>query len=265
MHDYQGQDKDMLIAVGIGNTSIKIGIYNGGELAASWHIGTDLRRMPDEYSVILLNLLEEAHIARSDVTEAAIWCTVPSLIATFEEVLKKNFGVAPLVVGAGIKTGIRIRMDNPREVGADRIVNAAAAHSIWAGPCIIIDMGTATTFDTVSKEGDYLGGAIAPGIMMAAEALFTRPAQLYRVQLSAPKKAIGTNTISAMQSGIIFGYTSLVEGMVVRLQSELPEKATVVATGGYASLILRETEIISAFNPDLSLIGLRILNELNKV
>ena len=254
----------MLIATGIGNTSIKLGIYDGEKLAASWHIATDLRRMPDEYSITLLSLIQAAGIAKSDIKEAALWCTVPSLISTFEEVLKKNFGISPLVIGAGIKTGIRIRMDNPREVGADRIVNAAAAHSLWNGPCIILDMGTATTFDTISGEGDYLGGAIAPGIVMAAEALFTRPAQLYRVQLAAPKKAIGTNTVSAMQSGIIFGYTSLVEGMVERLQRELPEKATVVATGGYASLILKETSIIDAYNPDLSLIGLRILNELNK-
>ena len=241
----------MLIAVGIGNTSIKLGVYDGEKLAASWHIATDPRRMPDEYSVILLSLLEAGHIGKPDITEAAMWCTVPALISTFEEVLKKNFGIAPLVIGAGIKTGIRIRM-------------ATAAHSLWAGPCIIIDMGTATTFDTVSKDGDYLGGAIAPGIMMAAEALFTRPAQLYRVQLAAPRKAIGTNTISAMQSGIIFGYTSLVEGMVERLQRELPEKATIIATGGYASFTLKETNVINAFNPDLSLIGLRILNELNK-
>jgi type III pantothenate kinase len=188
---------------------------------------------------------------------------VPSLIPTFEELLQKHFGISPLVVGAGIKTGVRIRMDNPREVGADRIVNAAAAHSLYPGTAIIVDMGTATTFDTLSKEGDYLGGAIAPGIMMAAEALFTRPAQLYRVQLAAPKKAIGTNTLSAMQSGIIFGYTSLVEGMVGRIQRELPEKARVVATGGYTSLILRETNIIDTVNPDLSLIGLRIINQLN--
>ncbi len=258
------RDKEMLIAIGIGNTSIKVGIYGGEKLEASWHIATDLRRMPDEYSITLLSLIRAAGIAKSDIKEAAIWCTVPPLISTFEEVLKKNFGISPLVVGAGIKTGIRIRMDSPKEVGADRIVNATAAHSLWNGPCIILDMGTATTFDIVSGEGDYLGGAIAPGIMMAAEALFTRPAQLYRVQLAAPKKAIGTNTVSAMQSGIIFGYTSLVEGMVRRLQSEIPEKATVVATGGYASLILKETNVIDAFNPDLSLTGLRILNELNR-
>jgi len=253
----------MLLAIGIGNTSIKLGIFEGEKLIHTWHISTDMRRMPDEYAITLFNLLEQCGISRSDIQEAAMWCTVPSLIPTFEELLQKHFQITPLVVAAGIKTGVRIRMDNPKEVGADRIVNAAAAHSLYNEPLIIVDMGTATTFDTVSREGDYLGGAIAPGIMMAAEALFTRPAQLYRVQLAAPKKAIGTNTISAMQSGIIFGYTSLVEGMVARIQRELPEKARVIATGGYASLILNETNVIDAVSPDLSLIGLEIINRLN--
>jgi type III pantothenate kinase len=254
----------MLLAIGIGNTSIKLGVFDGEKLATAWHIATDMQRTPDEYAVTLFSLLEQSIITKSDISEAAMWCTVPSLIPTFEELLQKHFQATPLVVGAGIKTGVRIRMDNPKEVGADRIVNAAAVHSLYPGTTIIVDMGTATTFDTVSKEGDYLGGAIAPGIMMAAEALFTRPAQLYRVQLAAPKKAIGTNTASAMQSGIIFGYTSLVEGMVSRIQRELPEKARVIATGGYASLILKETNIIDAVNPDLALIGLRIINQLNR-
>ncbi|RJO62577.1 MAG: type III pantothenate kinase [Dehalococcoidia bacterium] len=254
----------MLLAIGIGNTSIKLGVFDGEKLASAWHIATDIRHTPDEYSVTLFSLLEQGNVEKSDLTEAAMWCTVPPLIPTFEELLRKHFGISPLVVGAGIKTGVRIRMDNPREVGADRIVNAAAVHSLYPGTTIIVDMGTATTFDTVSREGDYLGGAIAPGIMMAAEALFTRPAQLYRVQLAAPKKAIGTSTVSAMQSGIIFGYTSLVEGMVQRIQRELPEKARVIATGGYASLILKETDVIEMVNPDLALIGLRIINQLNK-
>ena len=254
----------MLLTIGIGNTSIKLGIFEGENLAASWHIATDMRRTPDEYAITLFSLLEQGKIKKADITEAAMWCTVPSLVPIFEELLQKQFSITPLVVGAGIKTGVRIRMDNPKEVGADRIVNAAAVHALYPGTAIIVDMGTATTLDTVSREGDYLGGAIAPGIMMAAEALFTRPAQLYRVQLTAPKKAVGTNTMSAMQSGIIFGYTSLVEGMVARIQHELPEKAKVIATGGYTSLILKETNIIETVNPDLSLIGLRIINQLNK-
>jgi type III pantothenate kinase len=155
-------------------------------------------------------------------------------------------------------------MDNPKEVGADRIVNAAAAHHLYGGPVIVADLGTATTFDTVSKEGDYLGGAIAPGIMTAAEALFTHAAMLSRVELARPKRAIGTNTIAAMQSGIIFGYVGLVEGMVARIQKELGEKAKVVATGGYASLIAEETSVFDEVNPDLTLIGLRLIYQMNK-
>jgi len=168
------------------------------------------------------------------------------------------------VIGSGVKTGVRIRMDNPREVGADRIVNAAAAHHLYGGPIIITDLGTATTFDTVSKEGDYLGGAIAPGIITAAEGLFTQAAMLPRVELTRPKQAIGTNTTSAMQSGIIFGYVGLVEGIVARIQQELEEKAKVVATGGYAELIASETSVIDTINPNLTLMGLRLIYLMNK-
>jgi type III pantothenate kinase len=155
-------------------------------------------------------------------------------------------------------------MDNPREVGADRIVNAAAAHHLYGGPVIVADLGTATTFDTVSKDGDYLGGAIAPGIVTAAEALFGRAAMLPRVELVRPKRAIGTNTIAAMQSGIIFGYVSLIEGMVVRIQQELGEKTKVVATGGCVELIAKETAVIDVVNPNLTLIGLRIIYQMNE-
>jgi len=185
------------------------------------------------------------------------------LISTFDELFQRYFHISPLVVGAGVKTGVRIRMDNPKEVGADRIVNAAAAHHLYGGPVIVADLGTATTFDTVSKEGDYLGGAIAPGIFTAAEALFTRAALLHRVELTRPKRAIGTNTIAAMQSGIIFGYVGLVEGMVARIQQELGEKAKVVATGGAAKLIANETTVFDVVNPDLILIGLRLIYQMN--
>ncbi|MCL1885387.1 MAG: type III pantothenate kinase [Dehalococcoidia bacterium] len=254
----------MLLAVGIGNTSIKLGLFDGDKLHADWHIATDMQRLPDEYIVTLDSLLRQASVSPHDISDAAMWCTVPALIHTFGDVIRKYLKFEPFIVAAGIKTGVRIRMDNPREVGADRIVNAVAAHALYKDNVIIVDMGTATTFDTVSCDGEYLGGAIAPGIMMAAEALFTRPAQLYRVQLSAPQKAIGSNTIAAMQSGIIFGYTSLVEGMVARIKRELAGNAIVVATGGYSSLILGETKVIDAVNPDLSLIGLKMLYQLNK-
>jgi len=254
----------MLLAIGIGNTSIKIGVFDGEKLAATWQVASVLHRLPDEYAITLLSLLKLQDIEPGQVTEAAIWCTVPSLGPTFEELLQKYFHVKPFIVAAGIKTGIKIRMDNPREVGADRISNAVAAHQLYGGPVIVVDMGTATTFDTVSREGEYMGGAIAPGIMMSAEALFTRPAQLYRIPLVAPKKAIGTNTVTAMQSGVIFGYTGLVEGMIERLRKEMSVKAKVVATGGYAPLIMKETRAIDEYNPDLSLLGLRIINELNR-
>ena len=254
----------MLLAVDIGNTNVTFGVFEGEALRATWRMATAVNRMADEYAAILLNLLHHGSLDTSDIKEASLCSVVPPLLATFQELLQHYFHISPLVVGPGIKTGVRIRMDNPREVGPDRIANAAAAHHLYSGAVIIADIGTATTFDTVSKEGDYLGGAIATGIGTAAEALFTRAAALPRVELVPPEHAIGTNTIAAMQSGIIFGYVGLVEGIVARIQQELTEKATVVATGGYAELIARETAVIEVVNPDLTLIGLRLIYLLNK-
>jgi len=254
----------MLLAIDIGNTNITLGVFEGEKLRATWHIATGIHRMADEYAALLIDLLHHRSLDIPDIKEIVLCGVVPPLIATFEELFKRYFHISPLVVGAGVKTGVRIRMDNPREVGADRIVNAAAAHHLYGGPVIIIDMGTATTFDTVSKEGDYLGGAIATGISTATEALFTRAAMLPRVELIRPKQAIGTNTITAMQSGLIFGYVGLVEGIVARIQKELGEKARVVATGGYAELIAKETTVINVVNPDLTLFGLRLIYLMNK-
>jgi len=254
----------MLLAIDIGNTDTGLGVFENEELRATWHMATVIHRMADEYAALLLTLLHHQGLDKSDIKEVALCSVVPPLTATFEELFQRYFHISPLVVGAGVKTGVRIRMDNPREVGADRIVNAAAAHHLYGGPVIITDLGTATTFDTVSKEGDYLGGAIAPGINTAAEALFMRAAMLPRVELVHPKQAIGTNTIAAMQSGIVFGYVGLVEGMVARIQQELGEKAKVVATGGYAELIARETAVIDEVNPNLTLIGLRLIYLMNK-
>ncbi len=254
----------MLMAIDIGNTGIKFGVFEGEKLSATWRMATAIDRMPDEYAALLLNLMQHESIGTADVKEVAICSVVPPMITTFDEVFQRYFDVAPLVIGVGVKTGVRIRMDNPREVGADRIVNAAAAHHLYGGPVIIADFGTATTFDTVSKEGDYIGGAIAPGIATGAEALVTQTALLPRVELARPKRAIGTNTISAMQSGIVFGYVGLVEGIVARIQQELEEKAKVVATGGYAKLIARETSVIEVVNPDLTLVGLRLIYLMNK-
>ena len=254
----------MLLAIDIGNTEITLGIFIDEKLRATWHIATVINRRADEYASLLLNLLPDQGLDKSEIKDAVLCSVVPPLMATFTDLLRRYFEVEPLVVGAGIKTGVRIRMDNPREVGADRIVNAAAAHHLYGGPVIIIDLGTATTFDIVSREGDYIGGVIAPGITMGAEALSTRTAVLPQVELIAPKRTIGSNTIAAIQSGLIFGYVGLIEGVVARIQKELEEKTSVVATGGYAELIARETKIIERVNPDLTLIGLRLIYLMNR-
>ena len=254
----------MLLAIDIGNTNITIGVFDGEGLRVTWTLTTSTHRMPDEYAIYLLNLLSQHGLSKSDIKDVALCSVVPPLTTTFEEVSQRYLGISPLVIRAGVKTGVRIRMDNPREVGADRIANAAAAHHLYGGPIIIVDLGTATTFDTVSKQGDYLGGAIAPGLTTASEALFTRAAQLYQVELVAPKHAIGTDTITAMQSGILFGYVGLVESLVARIQQELGEKAKVIATGGYAGIIAKETTIIELVNPTLTLIGVRLIYQMNK-
>jgi type III pantothenate kinase len=255
----------MLLVGDIGNTNITLGVFEGDKLLATWRMATAVNQMPDEYAASLIALMHYQGLEISDIKEVAICSVVPPLITTFVELSEKYFNTTPLVVGAGIKTGVRIRMDNPREVGADRIADAAAAHYLYEGPLVIIDLGTATTFGIVSREGDYIGGIVATGIATAAEALFSRTAQLPRVELAHPKNVIGTNTIAAIQSGIIYGYASLVEGMLARIHRELGEKATVVATGGYAKLIARETEVIDVVNPDLTLIGLRLIHAMNRV
>jgi type III pantothenate kinase len=254
----------MLLAVDIGNTNITIGLFKDEDLQATWRIATGVHRMPDEYAVIIMNMLRHHGVETGDITKGAISCVVPPLLTTFNELFERYFHIQPLVVGPGIKTGIRIRMDNPREVGGDRISNAAGALSLYSPPIIVVALGTATAFDTISKEGDYLGGAVAPGIAIAAEALFTHTAALPRVEMVAPRKAIGTNTLAAMQSGIIFGYAGLIEGIVNRIQQELGEKPIVVATGGYAGIIAQETKVIDKVNTNLTLIGIKTIHDMNR-
>ena len=254
----------MLLAIDIGNTEITLGVLEGEELRATWHLATRIHRVADEYAALMINLLQHQSMKLEDVKEIAICCVVPPLLSTIADMCQRYFNIKPFVVGAGVKTGVRIRKDNPREVGADRIVNAAAAHRLYGGPVIITDFGTATTFDTVSKEGDYLGGVIAPGIGIAAESLFMRAAMLPRVELTRPARVIGTSTTAAMQSGIIYGYIGLVEGIVSRIQMELDEKTTVIATGGYADLIADETSTINAVNHDITLIGLKLIYSMNQ-
>ncbi|MGA9049495.1 MAG: type III pantothenate kinase [Dehalococcoidia bacterium] len=254
----------MLLAIDIGNTNVTFGAFEGEHIKATWRVSTAIHRMPDEYANLMLSLMERQGVKAAQIDEVVICSVVPPLLLIFEDVCKKYMKKKPLVVEAGVKTGVRIDMDNPREVGPDRIVNAVAAHHLYGGPVIVIDMGTATTMDVVAKGGKYIGGAIAPGIAISTEALFTRTAVLPRIELSLPKKAIGRNTVAAMQSGIVFGYIGLIEGLITRIQAELDEKAKVVATGGFATLMVRATDLIDEVNPDLTLIGLRLIYNMNR-
>jgi len=253
----------MLLALDIGNTSIHIGLFKGEDLQNTWRIGVEQEKLPDEYGVLLMTLLGTAGIAAKDVSACIIGCDVPPLIPTFEQVCRKYFTIEPMVVGHGLRTGVRILYDNPKQLGADRIIDAVAAIRLYGPPVIVVDFGTATVFDAVNEAGDYLGGAIAPGIGIASEALFSRAAMLYRVQLERPPVAIGKNTIHAMQSGILFGYVGLVEGLVNRFKAELTGKPKVIATGGLAAVIARETDCIDVINGDLTLTGLRLIYEMN--
>ena len=255
----------MLLAVDIGNTITTLGVFEDEALKATWHTATVIHRTADEHAILLLNLLYNQGLDAHDIQEVVLCSVVPPLTSIYEEMFQRHLNISPLIVAAGVKTGVRICMDNPKEVGADRIVDAAAAHHLYGGPVIIVDLGTGTTFDTVSESGDYLGGAIAPGMGVAAEAMFQRATMLPHVELARPGHVIGTNTIDAMKSGIVFGYVALVEGMVARIQKELGTKTKVVATGGYAELIAKETKVIDEVNPDLTLIGLRLVYQMNKI
>jgi type III pantothenate kinase len=254
----------MLLAIDIGNTNITLGVFEDERLRATWRLATAHERMPDEYGILLSQLLAHQRLVVEQITGVALASVVPALTGVFREVSRGYLGQDPLVVDAGVKTGVRIRYENPREVGADRVVDCAAVKAKYGGPACVVDFGTATTFDAITAEGDYLGGAIAPGIAIAAEALFARAARLYRVEIAPPPRAIGTNTVMAMQSGIFFGYVGLVEGMVARFRRELGEDMKVIATGGLAEKIARATPVIQHVDPWLTLEGLRIIYDLNR-
>ncbi len=254
----------MLLCVDIGNTNITLGLYDGQALGPTWRLATNHERMPDEFALQLLGLLGHAGLSARDVSCGALASVVPPLTGRWVEVCQRYLGCDPLVVDAGVETGVRILYDEPMVVGADRIVDAAAAHRLYGGPACVVDFGTATTFDAISTDGDYLGGAIAPGIGIAAEALFQRTAKLPRVELARPPSAIGRNTTHSMQSGLLFGYVGLVEGMVARFRQELGPATKVIGTGGLAELIARETPVIEILAPWLTLDGLRIVYEMNR-
>ncbi len=254
----------MLLTIDIGNTNITLGLYRDQELVVAWRLATDHERMQDEYGIQIIGLLEHAGYQPEDIHGIALASVVPPLTGTFLQACENYIHQQPLVVDAGVKTGVSIRYEDPKAVGADRVVDAAAVQHFYGGPACVVDFGTATTFDAISAEGDYLGGAIAPGIGIAAEALFLRTAKLPRVDLSRPPSAIGRNTVHAMQSGLVFGYVSLVEGMVDRFRSELGPEMKVIATGGLAEIIAAETEVIQIIAPWLTLDGLRLVWEMNR-
>lgn len=254
----------MLLTLDVGNTNVTIGVFDGDEIRATWRISTDMERLADEYAVLLLGLLRTENLDVKLIDEAVLASVVPDLAPIFEQLCRRYFGVEPLVVGTGTRTGVRVLYDNPREVGADRIVDVVAAlHDYGPPPLIIVDFGTATVFDAVSADGDYLGGAIAPGIGIASEALFERAAKLYRVELERPKSAIGKNTVAAIQSGTLYGYVGLIEGMVARFKRELGGSARVIATGGWAELLAKETHVFDAVDVNLTLTGLRLIHDMN--
>jgi type III pantothenate kinase len=254
----------MLLAIDIGNTNVVLGVFDKEKLVENWRVGTDTQITPDEYAMIFKDLFGFAGLEFKLITGVIISTVVPPLLPVMIEMSNKYFRLDPMVVTYEIKTGIKMRYDNPKEVGADRIVNAAAAYKRYGGPIIIVDFGTATTFCAVTKDGEYLGGAIAPGVKISAEALFQRASKLPRVELAKPPKVIGADTISAMQAGIIYGYAGLVDGIVERMKMELSAEARVVATGGLAELVSPETKTIQEIKPHLTLEGLRLLYEINR-
>lgn len=253
----------MLLTIDIGNTNITLGLYEGEELGPRWRLATNHSRMPDEYGIQFLGLLGHGGIKPDQIDGICMASVVPPLTGKIRQACQKYLEREPLVVDAGVKTGVRILYEEPRRVGADRIADAAAVQALFGGPACVVDFGTATTFNAVLKDGDYLGGAIAPGIEVAAEALFTRTAKLPRVEIKRPPSVIGRNTMHAMQSGLLFGYVSMVEGMVARYRLELGDDMKVISTGGLAEVLAPETDVIEIIAPWLTLDGLRIIWGLN--
>ncbi|MDD3840489.1 MAG: type III pantothenate kinase [Clostridia bacterium] len=255
----------MILVMDVGNTNIVLGLFQGEKLITHWRISTQIGRTADEYGILINQLLRHNSLKRDSIETVVISSVVPPAMYSIERMVNKYFDVQPIVVGPGIKTGINIKYDNPKEVGADRIVNALAAYSLYGGPVIIVDFGTATTFCVISEEGEYLGGAISPGIKISTDALFQRASKLPRVELVKPDSVIGKNTINSMQSGIIYGYVGQVDYIVNRMKQEInhPE-VKVIATGGMAPLIASESKTIQEVNLLLTLEGLKIIYDKNK-
>jgi len=254
----------MLLVIDVGNTNTVVGVFDGEKLVQSWRVRTVANHTVDEYGMLIYSLYKSSKISTRSIRDIIISCVVPPMLNILEPLCEKYFHVKPLIVEPGIKTGMPIHYDNPREVGADRIVNAVAAFEKYKTDLIIVDFGTATTFDYVSVKGEYLGGCIAPGIVISSEALFERASKLPRVEFKKPKTIIAKDTISSMQAGIMFGYAGLVDGIVERIKAEVKSNPKVIATGGLAGIIAPETRCIEIVEEDLTLQGLRIIYLKNK-
>jgi type III pantothenate kinase len=254
----------MLLVVDIGNTNIALGLFKGNNLIQHWKIRTERDKTCDEYGIVLLNLLSLTHLDAESIKSVIISSVVPPLTPVFQELGQNLFKMKPLVVGPGLKTGMPILYENPQEVGADRVAASVAAFEKYGGPAIVVDFGTATTFDAVSAKGEYLGGSIAPGIQIAAEALYLKTAKLPRIEIKKPQHAIGRTTVTSMQSGLYFGYIGLVSNIIKEFSKELGEDIKVVATGSFASQIYPDLELIEYLEPFLVLEGLRIIHDRNK-
>ncbi|HEV3231894.1 MAG TPA: type III pantothenate kinase [Candidatus Dormibacteraeota bacterium] len=256
----------MLLAIDIGNTNTVLGVFLGETLEHQWRISTRGDQTADEVAVTLRGLFQSSGVDPARVADVAVSSVVPPLNEAVVEMCRRYLGIEPLVVGPGVRTGVQIRYDNPREVGADRIVNGLAAFRKYGGPAVVIDFGTATTFDAIAVNGDYLGGAICPGIRISMDALFARAAKLPRVEMKQPQDGavIGKNTVDSMQAGFLYGFVGQIEGIVQRMRAELGEGCKVIATGGLATLIAAHASCIEVVDDRLTLDGLRLLHELNR-
>jgi type III pantothenate kinase len=259
----------MLLTIDVGNTNTVLGLFDGEEVAEHWRVATDPVRTADELAVLLQGLLaQSAMIKDPDIDGIALCSTVPSVLHELREMCRRYYREVPaVIVEPGVKTGVPIRYDNPKEIGSDRIMNALAAVHLYGGPAIVVDFGTSTNFDAVSERGEFVGGALAPGIEISVDALSRRAAQLLKVELTRPARVIGKSTVEALQSGIIFGFAGQVDGIARRMAAELapadPQSVTIIATGGLAPLIIDEVSLIDAYEPFLTLIGLRLVYERN--
>jgi len=254
----------MLLVIDVGNTNSVLGLYRDNELVHNWRVTTDKSRTVDEYAILIHDLFRLRDIHFTDIKDVIISCVVPPMLGLLESLCDGYFRLKPYVVGPGIKTGMPILYDNPREVGADRIVNAVAAYDKFRCSLIIVDFGTATTFDLISAKGEYLGGAIAPGLGISSEALFQRASKLPRVEFARPPQVVARNTVNSMQSGIFYGYVGLVDGLVRRMKNEARDQPLVVATGGFATLLSEASETIEEVDEALTLEGLRIIYQRNR-